>query len=38
MALDAGRSRPAYRAATYARLPLQVPMVVSMLRAARRSR
>jgi uncharacterized membrane protein len=37
MALDASRgSSPAYRAATLARLPLQAPMILSMLRTARR--
>ncbi|MEX0426928.1 hypothetical protein AB3X52_04780 [Nocardioides sp. DS6] len=39
MALDASRhGSMGLRTAAYARLPLQVPMVVSMLRAARRGR
>ena len=38
MARRASGRDATHRALAYARLPLQVPMVVSMLRAARRSR
>lgn len=39
MAVDASRSEStAYRYATWGRLPLQIPMVLSMLRTARRAR
>jgi len=38
MALDAGDRSPTYRALTYARLPLQVPLVVWAVHVARTSR
>jgi uncharacterized membrane protein len=38
MALDAGDRSAAYRAATYARLPVQVPLVMWAVRVARVSR